>query len=520
MSDEESSSIPSLSSDDSLTHGIAKRQGFSQPVAVAFTINYLIGTGFLTLPWAFDQGGILLSTATFLFVLVICNISKDMVLSAMARAEAMSRSADIDEEGATLLVKSDYGSSDYGSVESDDASGQDNFNESTHFGGEVEDGSLALRPTMDPLDISRKPVDGRYMVRERKFEYVELCRIFLGVRGEQAYIICIALSIIAQLWGYTTVFSSALAEMVPILRDTNRDYSIYTILFGSVVVPLTCLDLKEQKTFQLVLSGGRLFVIAVMILTCLLASFADDESTPHFVGTESAAGAGSQLVNLGGLYSMLSVLIFAFMMHNALPVLSEPVADKKHLSSIYLYAFLVCAVAFWTLGFAVSWFFGDGVEQSCNLLWTTYTGGHPSAIWPKAVSYFVVLFPAVNIISAYPLNAIVLGNNLVQKIHNQREIETHAHLRTIYRVIASSPPIVGALFVRELGVITSYAGVLAIITVLCFPAMMYISSKRAARSKGYNNATMYEGFGSSEHSATMVLVVSCAAAVYILSKLL
>ena len=420
MSDTESS-IPSSSSDDSSTHGLAKRsgRGFSQPVAVAFTINYLIGTGFLTLPWAFGQGGILLSTITFLFVLTICNISKDYVLSTMARAEAMSRSTDaIDEEGATLLVKSDYGS-----VDSDEASGDHDLNESNHFGGDTEEGSLALdRPTFDPLDISRKPVDDRYMVKDRKFEYVELCRIFLGNRGEQGYIICIALSIVAQLWGYTTVFSSAMTQMAPILQDSSRDYSIYTILFGSVVVPLTCLDLKEQKTFQLILSGGRLAVIAVMILTCLIASLADEDSTPHFVGTDPG-GAGSQLVNFSGFYSMFSVLVFAFMMHNALPVLSEPVADKKHLSSIYLYAFLVCAVAFWTLGFTVSWFFGNGVEQSCNLLWTNYTGGYPSAVWSRAVSYFVVLFPAANIISAYPLNAIVLGNNLLQNLHNQREIE-------------------------------------------------------------------------------------------------
>ena len=67
--------------------------------------------------------------------------------------------------------------------------------------------------------------------------------------------------------------------------------------------------------------------------------------------------------------------------------------------------------------------------------------------------------------------------------------------------------------------ITSYAGVLAIITVLCFPAMMFISSKQMARSKGYNNSTMYEGFGSSEKSAMLVLVLSSTAAFYILSKL-
>ena len=414
MSDTEYSPVPSSSSsehsDDSATHGMAKRRskGFTTTTAVAFTINYLIGTGFLTLPWAFGQGGILLSTITFLFVLVICNISKDYVLSTMARAEAMKRATDasIDEEGANLLIKSDYGS-----VDSDDANS-------------IEDRIVTAnnKPTMDPLDISRKPVDTRYVVKERKFEYVELCRIFLGVRGEQGYIICIALSIVAQLWGYTTVFASAMAEMLPILGVADRDYVIWLVLFGSIVVPLTCCDLKEQKTFQLVLSGGRLTVIAVMISTCLIAALSGDDSAPHFRGNDTPAGAGGNLVNFGGFYSMFSVLVFAFMFHNALPVLSEPVADKKKLSAIYLYAFLVCAVAFWSLGFTVSWFFGENVEQSCNLLWINYTGGHPN-LWSKAISYFVVLFPAVNILSAYPLNAIVLGNNLLQKLHNQSEIE-------------------------------------------------------------------------------------------------
>lgn len=38
--------------------------GFSPFVAFCFTINYILGTGFLTLPWAFVQGGVLLSTLT------------------------------------------------------------------------------------------------------------------------------------------------------------------------------------------------------------------------------------------------------------------------------------------------------------------------------------------------------------------------------------------------------------------------------------------------------------------------
>jgi hypothetical protein len=35
-------------------------QHFSFTVAVLFTLNYIMGTGFLTIPWAFNQSGILL----------------------------------------------------------------------------------------------------------------------------------------------------------------------------------------------------------------------------------------------------------------------------------------------------------------------------------------------------------------------------------------------------------------------------------------------------------------------------
>jgi len=40
------------------------QEGFSFMIAVAFTLNYIMGTGFLTLPWAFHQTGILLGSVT------------------------------------------------------------------------------------------------------------------------------------------------------------------------------------------------------------------------------------------------------------------------------------------------------------------------------------------------------------------------------------------------------------------------------------------------------------------------
>ena len=61
---------------------------------------------------------------------------------------------------------------------------------------------------------STSPSPPLCVVGERKFEYVELCRTFLGRGGERAYLTAVCISVYAQLWGFTCVFSSAMAAAV------------------------------------------------------------------------------------------------------------------------------------------------------------------------------------------------------------------------------------------------------------------------------------------------------------------
>ena len=49
-----------------------------------------MGTGFLTLPWAFQSSGVLLGLATLISVAIVCDLSKTFVLEAMVRAELSS----------------------------------------------------------------------------------------------------------------------------------------------------------------------------------------------------------------------------------------------------------------------------------------------------------------------------------------------------------------------------------------------------------------------------------------------
>ena len=45
----------------------------------------------------------------------------------------------------------------------------------------------------------------------------------------------------------------------------NDDYLLYVAIFSSVVVPLTCMELREQVTVQVLLSLCRLVMVVIIV---------------------------------------------------------------------------------------------------------------------------------------------------------------------------------------------------------------------------------------------------------------
>ena len=88
---------------------------FSFWVGVCFSVNYIMGTGFLGIPAALVKSGLLLGPILLVVGCLVMNASKDFVLEAMARAEAMAKASDISEHavrdakagGETKIVPGD-----------------------------------------------------------------------------------------------------------------------------------------------------------------------------------------------------------------------------------------------------------------------------------------------------------------------------------------------------------------------------------------------------------------------------
>jgi len=169
--------------------------------------------------------------------------------------------------------------------------------------------------------------------------------------------------------------------------------------------------------------------------------------------------------------SLLPVTVYAFIFHHSVPVLSQPMADTRRLSLMFTVAFAGIFASYVSIGLAVGGFFGGSVASSCNLEWSGYVGcmaapsGYVAATglgslltdvlpprpvlgaaaaacnssatwaaectdvaarpwWATVIAFIVVTFPAVDVLSAYPLKAITLGNNLMGAVFGEAALSS------------------------------------------------------------------------------------------------
>ena len=128
------------------------------------------------------------------------------------------------------------------------------------------------------------------------------------------------------------------------------------------------------------------------------------------------------------------------------------------------------------------------------------------------IQYYIVLFPALDVSSAFPLNAITLGNNLFISFNKYNFlgsnylVNNEAYL--LYRLLASIPPFLFAIFLNNLSQITSYTGVTGFLITMLFPACLAWSSKRYMHSKGLKYHTAYSGIFTSEFCILILFIMS------------
>ncbi|KAF0720261.1 Aste57867_448 [Aphanomyces stellatus] len=395
---------------------------YGTAVAVAMTLNYMIGTGCFGLPYAFASAGLGLTSIFLVLGFVGSLITMNYTLETMARAEGVLTSSK----------------------------------------------TLASKTAMPENRLTY-----------RKIDFSVIGDLFAGSMGYNVVQAVLILYCLGSLWSYASIFASSTASMFYTfaLGDTCDAYATdaatgcleayygFMAIFSVIAIVLVLMDLGDQAGIQKFLSVYRIVAFFLMLITlCIkLAHDGSDVIATRVASREHwafnwhnfSAGFGPTLLALNCQYNM--------------PDAMQPlhIAEKGKARLITFGAMTISAVFYLLLGLFGAMAF-DTLNPLVTLMWSDFSGcgngwtpcpdGNPT--WLGSIVHVIVLlFPIMNVVSTYPMVGLTVGGNILTSLPKAWTAPlSPAGARSLSRLIAAAPPLVLAALFKKLDTIFTFAG--------------------------------------------------------------
>ncbi|OQR91845.1 transmembrane protein [Achlya hypogyna] len=393
----------------------AATSGYSPLVAYSFTVNYILGVGSLGVPYALYHAGLLFGSAMLIFVSWLSYVTVMWVSETTIRA----RELDATNPHTKLL--------------------------------------------QDPMHFP---------------EVTTLCERFLGHAGARVYQLSLLGLMYGGLIGYSQVFVNSIVSQ---LAAFNIGNVIVAAVFGLIVVPLSCCDLNEQIHVQVGMAILRFVALLTMILSAGVAIWTNPNDSGSHSLTQPPYVSDVPLVNFHGFGLLFSTTVFSQLFQHSVPGLLAPLSrqDQPKAASIFGGALLTTTLFYLGLGLSCCYYFGDSISSSVNLNWAHFTWGlSPVPVWAKCLTALVVLFPALDTLSVFPLIAITLGDNLAVSLRQCCSFWTLKQQRVVCRLVAALPPLVIAVLVTDLSITLQISGVFGVYVAFIAPALLQWAARR------------------------------------------
>jgi hypothetical protein len=241
--------------------------------------------------------------------------------------------------------------------------------------------------------------------------------------------------------------------------------------------------------------AARMAMVCMMVITLAMAyaypNQAFFESRP--TGATFQLKSGNGFGTFGSLIAVIQTCVFATAFQFAIPGVAGISRNRKSIGHSVRASVLFAFSSNLLVAVLTAYYFGDYCEESNNLNWSTYHGRRNST-GADIVASYVVLMAAIDGLAVYPLNSIPLGEGLMAAVHGENLENTlalHPWYRVLYRLLASLPQGIGALFISDLGSLAKYGGIFTLVSYTLCPAVLYIQSRKAMKSKGLLTNTHY-----------------------------
>jgi hypothetical protein len=468
------------------------------------SINFILGVGCLGIPYAFARAGFLLCSCILLTVTLFSYMTVLWVAETGARFEKQIKAS---VEGGISLEQSPL---------------------------------LTRRTSQEKTNL---------IIEEGRYEVIDLVDYYLGRFQKIIYQISLMALMYVGLLAYSQVFCGAIAALIWGESGAVGKAAwgfVPQIIFGIMVVPLSCLELDEQITVQSIMANVRFVAIFVMVFGSLLALWIDGSESnyshpPYWAPAEPENCEMSYTACFSGFGVAFSTSLFSQLFQHSVPGLLRPLRgqpEKLPKVPITVGASLLTTSSFYLLlGMTASAYFGAKTRSSINLNFAHFTFGvDPVTTSPlitaslRFASNIVVMFPALDTISVFPLIANTLGNNLysaagpefikgiarwkvwyqsgLERIQNgeaprtgrrysslpleerKRVLETASKISTIFwRLVSALPPLLGSLVATDLSLSLLLSGVAGIYVAFYAPSLLHLESSRQMAGE-----TIYSGW--------------------------
>jgi hypothetical protein len=304
------------SSSSSSEEEVERRGGYTLRALYCFSINYILGVGVCGIPYAFYKSGYLLGSFLVMLITLISYMTVMWVAEAGVRAE--------------LLLKRQQQSAMELHGDSNDVNRIGGTTHSIHRPDQRETSPLLVvtsssgLPCMDTDALTISTNTSTTPTLRETLEVTDLVKLFLGPIHYYTYKISLLALMYIGLLAYTQVFCATLYAILYSSSSSNSgNYYLPLLIFCSIVVPLSCMELEEQITMQAVLSIIRFVVIFAMIIISALGLIFRNTN-----GTNATNASTMPLIDTSGFGVAFSTALFSQLFQHSVPGLLRPLSHR------------------------------------------------------------------------------------------------------------------------------------------------------------------------------------------------
>lgn len=458
-------------------------------------LNVVLGTGPLTLPYAFNEAGFLLGAVFLALVMGLSFITATFVIEGLAMANRLKHG-----KGKLLATGDDTEDSDLISSRSS---------------GSGSSGIVArgLEETwMSPL-LSQA---SRQESQEEIVERFEIGKIAEAVMPRHLCTLSYSVLIIYA-YGVLTVYvisgCTSLAKQVGTIWGIDAYYPTLCC-FVLFVSPICLLDFQKTRPLQVGIGMVRLFSVLLMIVIMarhmtLVGSEdtketrSEDEDDSKFDLLDRTEFSEMPLWRPQGLPALFGNAAFIFMIHHSIPGLVFPLRRHKDSFRVIAWSYFIgytlylilCLLALLSFGSVDFRHCKNKPSHRCEIqgLFNTNFASYDY----RWAAEMLLLYPLL-VVSVFPLVAITLRNNLKAFLGapSDSTVSSPGHHRTsirlvlpgrnvLYTLLAVGPPYLVAAVTRDVQVVMKYiGGYFGLALMFLVPSLINVYSRREAARTG------------------------------------